>query len=142
MLVRQSGILVDQPGRHRQVSGDELGVLLAERLQLVARGRVQVACGDLVREARLIEPRTLVRRVGRTFPAGAATLREGPRTVAPPLTLEPALATRSGVTVVTTLTARAGVPVVAAFATRSAVAVVATLTTRRTTVTVVATSRL
>ncbi|MEL5990670.1 hypothetical protein, partial [Microbacterium phosphatis] len=48
VLVRQRGIDLERLRRHREVTGDALGVLLAEGLQLIAGGRGQVARSDLL----------------------------------------------------------------------------------------------
>ena len=53
VLMRTGGVIVDELGDHCKVTCDLLGVLFAEGLQLVARSRMQVARGDLVRQRRL-----------------------------------------------------------------------------------------
>ena len=70
-------ILVDQSRGHGQMACHVLGVLLAQRLELVAGSTVQVASGDLVGNLRLVDTRTRVRGLHRTFPSCTASLGEG-----------------------------------------------------------------
>jgi hypothetical protein len=53
MQVGTLRILVDELRRHGEVAGHLLGVLLAQGLQLVARGRVQITGRDLIRKLRV-----------------------------------------------------------------------------------------
>src|SRR5690606_29612119 len=78
VLMGALGLVIDQLGGHREVASCLLGVLLAERLEFVARSRVEVARSDLVRERRLGD--ALAHRrvlVVRTVDAAARTVPEG-----------------------------------------------------------------
>ncbi|WP_157532430.1 hypothetical protein [Microbacterium sp. TNHR37B] len=48
----ECGVFIDQPSGHREMACDFFGILLAEGLQLVSRGAVKVASGDLWRNLR------------------------------------------------------------------------------------------
>jgi len=87
VLVGQSRVLVDEAGRHREMACHGVGVLLAQCLELVARGSCEVARGDLfgnLRSARPVVARTVVPRplVSRTVPVRTITTRSAaPRTI-------------------------------------------------------------
>ncbi|MGQ3011925.1 MAG: hypothetical protein ACT6QR_15470, partial [Microbacterium aurantiacum] len=60
MTVGEGRIIFDEAGRHREVSRDLVGVLLAQRLQFVPRRTVEVPRGDLLGDRRIVVPRAIL----------------------------------------------------------------------------------
>ncbi len=88
MLVRQLRVLVDHASRHREVSGDVVGVVLAEGLQLIASSARKVEGGDVLGDLRA----TLATILRRARGPGILTIESSRRSCA-----WPAVATRASV---------------------------------------------
>jgi hypothetical protein len=116
-------VFVDELRSHREVARDLLGVLLAQRLQLVASRLVQVIRGDFFRHDRVVVTRAIIGlTVGSVAPCAAA-LREAAATT-----------TRFGAAVIATLVS-ALATLVSALATLVAALATVAVTTRSSTIT-------
>ncbi|WP_248240808.1 hypothetical protein [Microbacterium kunmingense] len=94
--MRSRRILIDEQSRHRQVSGDRLGILFAEGLQLVTCCRIEGAGSDILGKLGLGDALGLG-RAGRTCIGSAVIIAPWPgptATVAPRATVAVALPTR------------------------------------------------